>query len=422
MQRRALLFGSLGLTLAAGSGGAFLWRPEDIGAPHDRYFAGVNQLLKTSGPGRPVMMLDLDRVNHNIDQIVASVGPSKTFRIVVKSLPSLPLLRHVMARANTNALMVFHQPFINEIAQSIPQADVLIGKPMPVNAAATFYQKLIPGGFDPQTQLQWLIDSPERLAQYQKLARQLGVRLRINFELDVGLHRGGFLEPKAIEPMLAIIKADPEHLEFAGFMGYEPQLTGLKATLAHPAVQQVLNQYSGFIDQAKNSGFVVDGLTLNGAGSHTLGIYPKDKVMNDLSAGSAVVKPMDFDTYHLEANTPAMFIATPILKRYDDLMVPGDPTIAKLWPLWNPNMQRLYFIYGGAWKARVVSPAGVPEPIYQSTNQTPYTTSRKVDLDVDDYMFLRPTQSEHVMLQFGDLLIVKNTEIVDTWPVFQQTG
>ena len=117
-----------------------------------------------------------------------------------------------------------------------------------------------------------------------------------------------------------------------------------------------------------------------------------------------------------------MFIATPILKRYDDLMVPGDPTDAKLWPLWNPNMQRLYFIYGGAWKARVVSPAGVPEPIYQSTNQTPYTTSRKVDLDVDDYMFLRPTQSEHVMLQFGDLLIVKNTEIVDTWPVFQQTG
>ena len=119
-----------------------------------------------------------------------------------------------MARANTNALMVFHQPFINEIAQSIPQADVLIGKPMPVNAAATFYQKLIPGGFDPQTQLQWLIDSPERLAQYQKLARQFGVRLRINFELDVGLHRGGFLES-----MLAIIKADPEHLEFAGFMG-----------------------------------------------------------------------------------------------------------------------------------------------------------------------------------------------------------
>jgi len=45
-----------------------------------------------------------------------------------------------------------------------------------------------------------------------------------------------------------------------------------------------------------------------------------------------------------------------------------------------------------------------------------------VDLQVDDYMFLRPTQSEFVMLQFGDLLLVDDGEIASRWPVFQQTG
>ena len=70
----------------------------------------------------------------------------------------------------------------------------------------------------------------------------------------------------------------------------------------------------------------------------------------------------------------------------------------------------------------MVSPGAVGKAIYESTNQSPITTSSSVDLAVDDYMFLRPTQSEFVMLQFGDILAVKGGEIVDTWPVFHQTG
>ena len=41
---------------------------------------------------------------------------------------------------------------------------------------------------------------------------------------------------------------------------------------------------------------------------------------------------------------------------------------------------------------------------------------------MDDYVFLRPTQSERVMLQFGDLLILQGGELVDAWPVFRETG
>lgn len=377
-------------------------------------------MLKRDGPGRPVMILDLDRVNHNIDQLARSVGPEKTYRVVVKSLPSVPLLDHVMRRAGTQALMVFHQPFLNAIAESFPGADVLMGKPMPPAAVRTFYRQLTPSGFEPARQLQWLVDDLPRLQAYQALARELGVRMLVNAEIDVGLHRGGLPEPESLDPLLQTIAADPEHLGFAGFMGYEPHLTGLAADLEHPAVRQVLERYRGFIERAAAAGFDPERLTRNGAGSHTLRIYEGDRTMNDLAAGSGVVKPTDFDTHHLSANQPAVFIAAPVLKRYDTLRIPGDPWWVDALQWWDPNLRRLHFIYGGYWKARYESPVGIPEPLYHSTNQEPFTTSDSVDLAVGDYVFLRPTQSERVMLQFGDLAVVRDGALLDLWPVLQE--
>ncbi len=422
INRRRLL--SRAATAAVGAS-QLLWAPpsfaktqtsEQTGAGHDAYFSALNEMLKQQGPAYPVMLLDQQRINHNVDQLVRSVGADKTYRVVVKSLPSVPLLQHVMERAKTNALMVFHQPFLSAIAQNFADADVLMGKPMPVRAAAEFYRTFSNPDFDPATQIQWLIDSQARLAQYLQLAQTLGVRMKLNFEIDVGLHRGGFDQNPALAQALATVSAHPQHLSVGGLMGYEPHLTGLKADLQHPQVREVLGTYQGFIDTLKAAGLNPQKLTLNGAGSHTLKIYEQDNTMNDLSAGSGVVMPTDFDTFHLQDHKPAAFIATPILKRYD-----SNPFMAQA-PV---DMQRLYYIYGGYWKAQMVSPREVGDSLYESTNQSPITTSTNVNLQVDDYMFLRPTQSEFVMLQFGDLLAFRGKDkptIVARWPVFHQTG
>lgn len=410
MERRQLLKGAAGLL-----GGGLLWAPtaQSESRGHNEYFARLNQVLKRQGPGRPVMVLDERVINRNIDDLIASVGRDKQYRAVVKSLPSVPLLDHVLARSGSQALMVFHQPFLNEIARSFPKADALLGKPMPVQAAHTFYTQLGGSKFNPATQVQWLIDTHDRLLQYQSLARRLGISMRVNFEINVGLNRGGFDQPNQLSEALSVVASDPVHLQVSGLMGYEPQLTGLKAELNHPAVQAVLAKYRGFIDRLKQSGYDPERLTLNGAGSHTLKIYERDHTMNDLSAGSGVVKPTDFDTFHLEATEPALFIATPILKRYQTNPVMAHPPKLR---------EQIYYIYGGYWKARMVSPAEIGEPLYESTNQSPITTSSDIALDVDDYMFLRPTQSEFVMLQFGDLLVFDGREIRARWPVFHQTG
>jgi D-serine deaminase-like pyridoxal phosphate-dependent protein len=47
-----------------------------------------------------------------------------------------------------------------------------------------------------------------------------------------------------------------------------------------------------------------------------------------------------------------------------------------------------------------------------------YNGSRSVNLAPDDWMFFRPTQSESVFLQFGDIAVYEDGDIVGSWPVF----
>ena len=44
--------------------------------------------------------------------------------------------------------------------------------------------------------------------------------------------------------------------------------------------------------------------------------------------------------------------------------------------------------------------------------------SDAVDVKVDDYVFYRPTQSESVMLQFGEILGIREGQIEYRWDPF----
>ena len=81
-----------------------------------------------------------------------------------------------------------------------------------------------------------------------------------------------------------------------------------------------------------------------------------------------------------------------------------------------------FFVCGGNWQADPVSPVGLQlSGLYgRSSNQELINGSPAVGLAVDDQVFLRPTQSESVLLQFGDLLAVRGGRIVERWPVYQE--
>lgn len=421
MKRRTVLLGLGGLALAGG----YAARPKDQGAPYDDYFRSLNAELKTNGPMRPSLVIDLDRLDHNIDLVAASVKkqPGRHYRIVEKSLPSPKLLEYIGKRAGTNRLMSFHQPFLNHDAEMFPGADLLLGKPLPVRSAELFYQTL-KGPFDPARQLQWLIDTPERAAQYLDLAKGLGTRLKLNLELDVGLHRGGLSAGLPLAYVLKLISENPEQLEFSGFMGYDPFVALVPGALGTPEelLAKVMARYQAAVDQTRHDypELWKEGLTLNTAGSPTYKLHETETLSNDISVGTGLLKPSHYDLATLADHQPAVYIATPVLKATGPVQIPALDEKSRIFSWWDVNQRQTYFIYGGYWMADYESPKGLQfNSIYgHSSNQEIVNASASAGLKVDDQVFFRPTQVEGVLLQFGDLLAVRGGKIVDRWPVF----
>jgi D-serine deaminase-like pyridoxal phosphate-dependent protein len=397
------------------------------GFGHDDYFSRINELLKTEGPGHPVMVVDLDVLDRNLDAVVSHLPDGCAYRVVAKSLPSIPLIRHVFDRAKTHRAMVFHRPYLNLIARELPETEVLMGKPFPVSAVRRFYEELDSGAaFDPSRQLQWLVDTEHRLLQYRALAREIGVRMRINVEIDVGFHRGGLTDPAMLAALLDAMAEDPEHLLFSGFMGYDPHVAhaGKVKMSVKKAHARAVARYRAFVDflKAKYPAQFRDELTFNGAGSPTYQLYENEPILNDICVGSALVKPSDFDLATLADHAPAMFIATPVLKKLPGVTIPFLECFSPLFRKFNRSRGVTIFIYGGYWKADPVSPPGL---IYnslfgRSSNQEMLNGPADLKIEVDDYVFLRPFQSEFVMLHFGDLVILREGGIADRWPVFRQ--
>lgn len=413
--RRNLLIGGAAAAVAAGVG-----KPGDKGGPYPEYFARLNQTLRKHGIDRPVLVIDMDRLDRNIDRVAKSVAtvPGRAYRIAVKSIPSPALVDYVARRAGTQSLMNFHRPFVQAMATLRPDSDILLGKPMPVDAVNTFYEGH-KGAFDPSKQLQWLIDTDARLAQYLALAKAKNLKMRINCEIDVGLRRGGFGDPAALASALQTISDNPQHLEFAGFMGYDAHVPALPGPLIEGEKAKVRARYAACVDLVKTrfAPLAAGKLTLNAAGSPTFRSYEGDASVNDLTAGSVLMKPSQFDIPDLDAFEASAFIASPVLKHQKN-RIPALDWLSTLMSGWNPNLEDIYFGYGGHWLADCEAPPGVaPHFAYTSTNQQGYTAPRSVSLKVDDFIFLRPKQSEAVLLQFGDLVAVRGDKIEARWPV-----
>jgi len=393
----------------------------------NNYFQRINKMLQEHDRAIPFLLIDLDRLDQNIELLQKSIVNKMDYRIVVKSLPSLPLIDYIIKKTGTHKLMVFHQPFLSAIAQHYgEEIDVLLGKPMPIKTAKYFYENIAgySKGFDPYCQVQWLVDTTERIDQYVAMAKLLGKKIRLNLEIDVGLHRGGFQSIQDLRKALHLLIANSDRVLLSGFMGYDPHVVKLPTMVrSQSKASQMAND---FYDQCKAilkdefPALWSEHLTFNGAGSPTINLhFESETPLNDISAGSCLVKPSTFDIPSLEGYLPSAFIATPVLKKFEGTLIPGIERFKSILSLASVKNKRSYFIYGGFWKAEYCFPKGLSQNLIfsASTNQTMVNVGPDTDLDVDDFVFLRPHQSEFVFLQFGKILAVKNFEIVEKWDI-----
>lgn len=375
------------------------------------YFAGLDRALKAAGVTGPVMVIDQDRLDANIAYLQNALPPGMACRIVAKSLPSAPLLRRVMGTLGTDRLMSFNLPMLREIAQALPQAHQLLGKPLSAAAMRAWFEGPVSAA-----RMTWLVDSVGRLEDYAALAQAAGAQIDIAFEIDIGLHRGGFAPGDELAVALVLVDQMP-HLRCVGMMGYDPHIPSIPSVLGWRARVQrrAWSAYAAAKAQIDATITAPEGAIFNAAGSPTYRLYHDTGLANEIAIGSALVKPTDFDTPLLQGHVPAAFIATPVLK---GPMPTRLPALERL-----PQMGRrreTVFIHGGHWMARPEDPPGLrSNPTFGRSSNQEMLNGARIPLTRGDFVFLRPSQSEAVLLQFGPLVVVSGGAVVAHWPTFE---
>ena len=380
------------------------------------YFDQLAAALATAGVATPSLVIDRDRLDGNIAAVRAALGPDLPLRLVDKSLPSISLLAHLMEKLGTSRIMSFHLPVTLAVLRACPEADILYGKPLPVAALADLWrQGRRVEGLRLVRRCVFLIDTELRLEQYARFARQQGVVLRVAFEVDIGMHRGGFPTPPALD---SACQRAMEHpcLEVEGIMGYEAHIPAMPAlfggSTAEAAKVRARMQAFAAVLPARARRII------NTGGSKTALGYRDPGVASEVALGSAFVKPLDFDVPALAALQPAAFIATPVLKVLETRL-PGPLPVTRLLQFLGLFPRQGCFLYGGKWMAHPVHPAAMRENGLWglSSNQQLMALPAQSMLRPDDMVFFRPTQSEAVLQQFGDLVVIAGGAVVARWPV-----
>lgn len=394
----------------------------------ENLFGRFSKILTKEASAQPTLLIDQVAFDKNIAQLQHVLASGFHYRLVVKSLPCMALIQYVLAKTESQRLMCFHLPFLKTMVETFPNSDILLGKPMTdIGLESTLLwlkQKKAS-----KHSIQWLVDSEERLGSYAAIAQRLQLKIKVNLEIDIGLGRGGFSDDVSFERALSFIKSS-DFLCFSGLMGYEAHASKIPSILGGPqtALKKSQATYAAFKNIALRH-FKDEDLCFNTGGSTTITHYqsnnnlsqPKDArqvIANELSLGSALMKPSDFDLPSLRAFEPALYIATPILKVLDSPSLPGPPLISKVCKAMSLLPQKAACIYGGNWLAQPVYPEHFEriKLFGHSSNQEMYALTETSALKANDWTYFRPKQSEAVMLQFGDIAFIDAQDKLFWWP------
>ena len=403
--------------------------PTAPGLPDHGYFGRLARDLTAAGLGAPQIMVDLDRLDANADAIVQGVGRAR-YRIVEKSLPSLDLLDHVRRRTGSDRFLVLHLPFLPAILAAFPDAQILMGKPHPTVAVARFLRGVPEGERGAVVgRVRFLADTRARLDELVALAAELSLTLWVGVEIDVGLHRGGVRRPAELPALLSAFVAHPTRIRLAGLLGYDghvahaPVGPGLEEATARAQHRAAEETYRAFVNalRADFASLVRDDLIFNGGGTATYPLYGSGPV-NDVAAGGGMLRPASYPGFFTGALRPALFLAAPVLARFDAVELPfvSGPATTLF------RDKQAVTISGGGWAAVFVSPPGVelaplvadPENQNLVPNQTLLVAPRTAPLAPGDWVFHQPRQSDAIF-QFEDILLVRGGRLLpERWRSF----
>jgi len=379
-----------------------------------------------AGLPRPLAYIDLDRLNHNAEQVLNYSGTARV-RLGSKSIRSTYILRHLwQMNGRFQGLLCFTAPEAVWLAKQ-GFTDLLGAYPTwePIHINHVLDQLR-----DTPT-ITLMVDSVAQIKQVGRLATQHGTLLPVCIDLDMatdhyGLHFGPWRSPiRDTEAVLALAQAieNAPHLRLDGVMGYEGQIAGVtdndpadrlawvKRHLKKRSMRIVKQRRADLVGALTTAGYELRFVNAGGSGSLTSS--SQEPVVDEVTAGSAFYCPTLFSHYVDYAYLPAAgFVLDVVRQAADDIYTClGGGYIAS----GSVGQDKLPtpFLPDGL---ELISLEGAGEV------QTPLKQKGGTPLDLGAPVFMRHAKAGELCERFNELHIVANGRVMEVVPTYRGEG
>lgn len=371
----------------------------------------------------PAALVDLDALDANLSRLGRAAG-AVPIRVATKSVRCRVLLERARARWPVSGFMTVSPREALHLARH-GFDELLTAYPVARAADARPLLALARDGVNAPI----VVDCADHVALLAGLGRDAGVELPVVVDVDVswrplGQHLGVRRSPIR-DAHSAVALADrvatTDGVRFCGIMAYEAAVAGLPdrtGSLTDPIRRRVKARSASLA--ATRRAEVVSALTeagllpalVNGGGTGSLDSTCVDPVVTEVTIGSGLLAPHQFDGYDDLDLAPAAFFAMPVARRSD----PDHVTA-----------------HGGGYPAS--GPPGPSRSPLLHTNglsptasegfgevQTPFREARAGSTGLGDVLLARHTKAGELLERFSQIHLVRDGRIVGAATTYRGDG
>lgn len=388
------------------------------------------------GEHQPLMLVDLDSLDDNIDRVRRSLEHhDKRLRVASKSIRVPALIRHVIERSGriVEGIMCYSPAEAHFLAER-GFDDLLVAYPRVQRADVEHLWAMRTNG----TRVIAMVDEPAHLERLSAFWEEKGagsgtpdcpvcVDMDCSYRpfggVHLGAHRSPLRTPEEVVEFADRVRGT-DHLRLSGIMGYEAQVAGLTdenphSTWTNPvkklvksrSVPSVARRRAEVAERLESRGLELE--FFNGGGTGSLETTAREEVVTEVTVGSGFLQSRLFDYYESNRNDAAFCFALNVTR------VPQPDTV---------TCQSGGFIASGEPGEDKTPEVILPEALSPVGGegfgevQTPLKGPAAKDLSPGDPVFLRPAKAGEIAEHFTEYLLFRGGEIVDRVPTYRGDG
>ncbi len=276
-------------------------------------------LTALNNPGSPVLFLDLEAIEKNLEWIIKNSG-NKKIRIATKSVRSKEVLKKIL-----HSDPVFQGLMTYDLREALWLRsegfnDILMGYPT-VDQEQLALLAQNPEG------ITLMVDRPEHITLIEQIASESSSLINICIDIDLsmdlpgvrfGVFRSAITSTERLEKFLDTLKTC-KHIQLKGVMGYEAQIAGVMDKhspvirfLKKISIKKLQKRRKEMISLIRSRGFKPD--LINGGGTGSLLSTRTEEDVTEVTVGSGFFSPVLFDHYKEFQLNPALLFTLPIVR------------------------------------------------------------------------------------------------------------